>query len=167
MPEPITLADAKAYIRVTSADEDAKITAMIPRARLWVEAHTGLALDRRQFVERHHPRFGAIRLDKGPLVSVDSVTYLDAGVATAYAPMSYPPSSLLFHPADGDWPSLTGHESFTVTYTAGYLSTAVDERLLGAMYALIEGEFSDGAAYPSEAIAKAERCCGYLRTMVA
>lgn len=161
MAEPITLDDVKAYLRVTSADEDAKITAMIPRARLWIEDYTGLALVQREFVERRRTEHGAIRLFKGPLVSVDSVTY---GDAATYEPRAFAPDTKIIAAFDDAWPVLDEDDAFEITYTAGFAGGEVDDRLLGAMYALIEGEFSDGFAYPQRATDAAERCCGFLRT---
>jgi uncharacterized phiE125 gp8 family phage protein len=42
--EPVTLADAKAYCRVDTSDDDALITSLIASARRYVEKDTGLAL---------------------------------------------------------------------------------------------------------------------------
>lgn len=165
--EPISLVDAKAYLRVLHDDEDAKIRAMIPRARLWVEDHTGLSLIQREFVERHLPKYGAIRLFKGPLVSVDGVAYVDADGAQTYVPRAFPPSLVIWPAADESWPALSDGNQFEVTYTAGCAEGECDDRLIGAMLALIEGEYSEGYAYPERATDAAERCCAYLRTMVA
>jgi uncharacterized phiE125 gp8 family phage protein len=169
--EQISLAEVKASIRVRHTDEDAKISAMIPRARKWVEDHTGLALRRREFVERHIPQWGAIRLFKGPLVAAlpadVEMTYLDAGVETTYVPRSFPPDSILFPQIDESWPTLATGEQFTITYTAGFDVGEADDRLIGAMLALIEGEYAEGYAYPPRAVEAAERCCAYLRQMVA
>lgn len=161
--EVITTAQAKDYLRVKSSSEDAKICAMIPRARLWVEDHVDLALVRRQFTERRRTEAGAIRLFKGPLVSVDSVTY---GDALTYTPRSFPPDTRLVAATDSAWPVLDADDAFEITYTAGFAVEEIDDRLIGAMYALIEGEYSEGYAYPDRAIAAAERCCGYLRVPV-
>lgn len=162
--DPISLSDAKSYLRVRTNDEDAKIAAMIPRARLWVEDHTGLALVRRQFEERRRTEHGAIRLFKGPLVSVDSVTY---GDALTYVPRDFAPDTRLVAASGASWPTLDQDDAFEITYTAGFAEGEIDDRLIGAMYALIEGEFSDGYAYPQRATDAAERCCAYLRQMVA
>lgn len=167
MAEPILIDDAKEYLRVRSSDEDDKITAMIPRVRLWVEDHTGLALIQREFTERHLPKYGAIRLFRGPLVEVGEVAYVNASGAQTYVPRAWPPSSTIFPAAGGTWPVLTDREQFEITYTAGYAAGEVDARLIGAMYALIEGEFSEGYAYPPRAVEAAELCCLYLRSMVA
>lgn len=168
LDEPLSLADAKVYLRVTANDEDAKIEAMIPRARGWVEDHTGLLLAQREIIERLTPIYGAIRLSKGPLVTVDEVAYVDTlGADQTYVPRFWAGQSTIF-PASGErWPTLATDEMFEVTYTAGFAEGEVDERLIGAMLALIEGEFSEGYAWPQRAIDAADRCCGYLRQMVA
>jgi len=161
----ITLGEAKDYLRVSHSYEDAKIMQMIPRARRWVEDHTGLALVRRQFVERLRPSVGGVlRVTYGPLVSVDSVAYLDsAGSTAAFTPIAYPPSNMLI----GTWPTIKQNEAFTVTYTAGDEVQNADDRLRGAMFALISGEYESGVAYPDDAVKSAENCCAYLKRMVA
>lgn len=164
--EQISLAEVKSYLRVLHTDEDAKIAAMIPRARRWIEDHTGLALRKRTFVERQLPKWGAIRLDKGPLVSITSVAYVDNGAQT-YTARSFPPSSVLWPATDGSWPELGSGEAFTITYVAGYEVGEADDRLIGGLLALIEGEYAEGHAYPPSAVDAAERCCSYLRQMVA
>lgn len=156
----ISLAEAKAYLRVRHSDEDAKIEAMIPRAQAWVEDHTGLALTRREFVERHWPKYGAIRLFKGPLVTVDEVAY---GDAETYVPRYWAGQSMIFPAADSSWPTLDADDKFEVTYTAGFGPGEVDERLIGAVYALIKDEYDNNAAYTDEGIKTAERCCSHLR----
>jgi len=163
--ELITLGEAKDYLRVSHSYEDAKIMQMIPRARRWVEDHTGLALVRRQFVERLRPSVGGVvRVTYGPLVSVDSVAYLDsAGSSAAFTPIAYPPSNMLI----GTWPTIKQNEAFTVTYTAGDEVQNADDRLRGAMFALISGEYESGVAYPDDAVKSAENCCAYLKRMVA
>lgn len=162
--EPVTLAQAKDYLRVKTATEDAKILAMIPRARKWVEDYTGLALMRRTFTERLRPTMGGvIRLSKGPLVSVPDVEYVDSSGSTAtVSPTAYPPATAIF----ATWPSLDQNEAFSVTYTAGLALQEIDERLIGAMLALIESEYSEGFAYPQRGADAAEQCCGYLRVPV-
>lgn len=164
--EPITLGQAKDYLNLRTSDFDGKLQPMLPRARRWVEDHTGQAIVRRQFVERVRPVSGTIRLSNGPLVSVDSIGYVDSdGNAATVTPVAYPPSTKLF--VIGCWPPLSENEAFEVTYTAGDLIQNIDDRLIGAMLALIEGEFSDGFAYPQRAIDAAERCCVNVQSIVA
>jgi uncharacterized phiE125 gp8 family phage protein len=157
-PEPLDLETVKEYLRVLDSVEDSKISAMIPRARLWVEEHTGLALIKRAFTEVRSPRSGVLRLSRGPLVAVDDCTYPDAdGADQSFTPESSPPSTKL----EGDWPSATG--PFAVTYTAGVDAGTEDARLIGAMLALIEGEYTAGFAYPDDAITSATNCLFYMK----
>jgi uncharacterized phiE125 gp8 family phage protein len=158
-PEPLDLQTVKDYLRVLDTVEDAKISAMIPRARLWVEEHTGLALIKRDFTELHSPRGGSVRLYRGPLVSLGGASYPDSdGNPQSFAPSANPPSTKL----TGDWPS-TGGEPFQITYLAGMEPGQEDARLIGAMLALIEGEYSAGFAYPDDAITSATNCLFYLK----
>lgn len=164
--EVITLAQAKDYLRIRHSDEDSKIAAMIPRAQAWVEDHTGLALTQREFTERRLPRHGSIRLDKGPLVSLDEIAYTDADGAQTYTGRAFAPSTTIFPATSGSWPTLSDNNEFEVTYTAGFAPGEVDERLIGAVLGLIEGEYAEGYAYPQRATDAAERCCAYLRAVV-
>jgi len=157
--EPVDLETVKDYLRVTDNVEDSKISAMIPRARLWVEEHTGLALVQRQFVQLVSPRGGVVRLSRGPLIAVGGCSYSDSdGADQTFAPVAVPPSTKL----TGDWPSTNG-TPFEVTYTAGDEAGAIDARLIGAMLALIEGEYSAGFAYPDDAITSATNCLFYMK----
>jgi hypothetical protein len=145
--EPLSYETVRDYLRLTDNVEQAKVEAMIPRARLWVEEHTGLALIQRGFTELHSPRDGVVRLYRGPLVSVSPVGSL--------APTAYPPSTKL----TGDWPAAP----FEVSYVAGFDEGKVDDRLLGAMLALIDGEYSAGFAYPTDAVTAATNCLFYMK----
>ena len=157
--EPVDLDTVKDYLRVTDDVEDSKISAMIPRARLRVEEHTGLALVQREFVQLATPRGGVVRLSRGPLIAVGGVSYSDSdGADQAFAPVAVPPSTKL----TGDGPS-TGGTPFEVTYTAGVPAGEEDARLIGAMLALIEGEYTAGFAYPDDAVTGATNCLFYMK----
>lgn len=160
LTEPVSLETAKEYLRVLDNAEDSKIEAMIPRARLWVEEHTGVALIKRAFSELHKPDNGAVRLYRGPLVTVDGCTYSNGdGASQSFAPIASPPSTKL----TGAWPSTGNGTPFAVSYTAGVEADQLDDRLVGAMLALIEGEYSAGFAYPDDAITSATNCLFYLK----
>ena len=78
--EPLTLAEAKLYLRVDSTTENSLITGMIVSARQMVETYTRRALATQTWDFRY-PWFMDTRrpliVPKAPLQSVTSVTYLD------------------------------------------------------------------------------------------
>lgn len=170
-PEPSPLDVVKDYLRVLDNVENDKIEAMVPRARLWVEEYTGIALMQREFIELRRPRAGRIRLTRGPLVSVDAVNYVDgAGDAQIYVPHYQVPETVLSASMEAPWPYLSGDQQFEIVYTAGLALDdtpteleKIDSRLIGALLALVEGEYSEGYAYPDRAVESAKNCLTYLR----
>jgi len=133
--EPMTLAQAKAHLRVDAADDDAYITAMIVAARQWVEQMANLCLIEQTVVERFDsfPTYGYFDLSKSPVMAVTSIQYTDSNgdlqtwaagnyeVDTVTKParvmvkfgISYPTTRLALAPV-------------TVTYTAGFGDEADD-----------------------------------------
>ncbi len=124
---PVSLADAKATLRIVTDDEDDLIDGLIRAATRHVETFT-----RRQLVTATYraslddwPR-DRLYLPRSPLVSVGSATYIDtAGSVQAWDSSQYrvvagEPGYLL--PAyGGSWPShRAGGDPITVTFTAGY-----------------------------------------------
>lgn len=89
--EPVTLAEAKAQIGVTTTDDDDLITRKIRAARQHVEAMTGRTLleTTLELVLDRFPR-GALPVPRGPLASITSVKYLDPdGVQQTLATTGY------------------------------------------------------------------------------
>ena len=90
--EPVSLAEAKAHLRVAHADEDQIIGTLIIAARRHAEAQTGLALVSQQW--RHFrddwPDDGIVLLPLAPLLSVDEVAvYGDDDVKAVVDPAHY------------------------------------------------------------------------------
>lgn len=90
--EPVTLAEAKAHLRLTGTDDDDYVAAMITAARIQVETAT-----RRVLIEQtwrifrdDWPADGTIDIAVAPVVSVAAVTVYDAeGDPTVLAPATW------------------------------------------------------------------------------
>jgi len=159
--EPVSDETVTSSLRLVDDVEQTKVEAMIPRARLWVEEHTGLALIQRPFSELLFPRGGVVRLNRGPLVSVSGVSYEDSGgVSQTFGDVvASPPSTKL----SGSWPATGNGTPYQVDYVAGLVAGEEDPRLIGAMLALIEGEYTAGFAYPPDTITAATNCLFYMK----
>lgn len=95
---PVSLSDAKAWLRVGHAGEDAAITSLIATAAARVEAETGRALLTRTYretldswpIRRLSGCGSAFALAVAPAVSVEAVRTFDrAGEATLWDPDEY------------------------------------------------------------------------------
>lgn len=130
--EPITLDEAKSWLRVVWTNEDDVIKAAIAAARAKLETLTGRAFTT-QTVEEVHDAFPScgIRLARAPVQAVASVKYIDVdGVEQTLSPALYDvdrdsePGWIL--PVSGvHWPrSAPGIHKVSITYTAGYGTSA-------------------------------------------
>lgn len=126
--EPITLAEAKLHLRVTSSAEDALLTDLIQAAREYCEM-----VSKRSFVTRTYdlaldafPCCGYIKLPAPPVQSITSVTYVDSTGATQTMSsddyyLANPEGNLVLGYGKS-WPSaiLRPQNAITVRYVAGY-----------------------------------------------
>ncbi|MBI1239056.1 MAG: hypothetical protein GC199_06900 [Alphaproteobacteria bacterium] len=127
--EPVTLAEAKAFLRIETDAEDALVTALIAASREALEGWTGRALitqSWRLWRDTIGPG-GAIVLPRPPLIAVSEVAVVAAdGTESLLAPASYlidgqkDPGRLvlapLVHPAG----------RLRIDFTAGYGPAAAD-----------------------------------------
>lgn len=142
--EPVTLEEAKLFLRVDIDDDDDLITSLITVARCYAEEFT-----RRAFVTQtlafdldEWPSDDIIRLPRLPVESVDSITYLDEDgdgfefedfVSDIY-------EGVVTLEADGSWPTETLYPlaPITVEFTAGYgEAAAVPEGLKTAIKIIV------------------------------
>lgn len=124
--EPVSLADAKAFLRVTSDAEDALIGALLTAARTRIETELGLALMSTGFRESFDALPpGSITLARGPLTAVAAIAVADAsGAFTALSVGAYLPAlgsrPGSITPVSGVWPTPgIAVDGVRVDYTAG------------------------------------------------
>lgn len=113
--EPVTLAEAKAFLRVDHDDEDALIHMLIRAGREQLEAHLNIAMITRP-MRWAVTSGGTIKLPRWPVVSLDAVTADGAGTDDYVVNLRARPV-LLTVAADGP---------VEITFTAGYGTTSDD-----------------------------------------
>lgn len=132
--EPVTTAEAKAYLAVDHSADDALIASLITAARQEAEAQAARSFvtQTRDLVLQAWPCDGVIRLEHPPVQSVTSITYYDEDNAAATMPSAdyytvldtLPPVVALAKNAD--WPDATLRDvaPIRVRYVAGYGAAA-------------------------------------------
>lgn len=128
--EPITLAEAKANLRVIGTDEDADITRMIRAARQMAEERLNRALMPQTLAFAADAFWDPLKVPRPPLRQLDSIKYLDAegGEQTVaggfYVNEFVDPPEIL--PTYGTpWPTTrTQAGAVVVQYQAGYADAA-------------------------------------------
>lgn len=158
---PVSLVEAKAWLRETSSHEDALIAQLIGRATREVEAITSKAIINRTLRLRQDrwPLLRCIRLPMPPLVSVSAVEYLDgAGVLTTMSSSLYTVSTAENSPgrivlkSGSIWPLLAEEpDAVRVTFVAGYGADAstVPEAIKEAISILVEDGWDSRGALVS------------------
>lgn len=162
--DPVSVAEAKAHLRVTFAEEDALIARLIIAARERVEAELGLCLVETGLRELRTTwsldADGGLTLARGPLIGVDAVQRVEAdGALTALAFSAEPgtrPSRVRL--AAAPWWAVTpiAAPTLRIDYRAGFGPAAanVPETLRQAVLALIADAFEhrgEGPASPAVA----------------
>ena len=166
----ITLEEAKAYLRVDSADENALISAMIAAAEKHVELLTGRVLLTQTFELVYDEVSSSIEISKSPLQEVMKIEVVsEAGVKTEVAKSIYDVDTsgtlgrVQLKPGCV-WPSHRGFASFIVTVKAGYgEAVAVPSALKQAALAALAVIFASRGEMDREKInsAVAALCWGY------
>jgi len=131
--EPVTLAEAKAFLRVDDAAEDALIATQITAARLHVESTTGRALIAQTWraVLDCWPLGRMVLLPVAPLAGLTAITaYDEAGGAHPIAPGQFQtepaPARLLLPQTVEGMPVTRRRQGIEIDYAAGYGGTAED-----------------------------------------
>jgi uncharacterized phiE125 gp8 family phage protein len=150
--EPVSLAEAKAHLRVTHADDDVYISTLIVSARRRVEARTGLRLITQgwsQFMDCW-PSGGMIELGLTPVAAVsDVVTYGDTDAASTVDPAHYfldatsNPPRVVFRQGRNPNPPGRRAKGIELRLTAGFgLAAAVPQELKQAVLLLVADAYA-------------------------
>lgn len=135
--EPLTRAEAKAYLKVDSDDENDLVDSLIVAARQMAEAYTARQLITATYTQVYDDfpdLYGPICLARSPLGAVSSIAYTDTnGDAQTLATSVYETQTsdvgaeIVLKPSQV-WPSVQSDKrgAVTVTYTAGYGSASTD-----------------------------------------
>jgi uncharacterized phiE125 gp8 family phage protein len=145
--EPVSLAEAKAHLRVTHVDDDLFISTLIVSARRRVEVKTGLRLISQgwsQFMDAW-PCGGMVALDVNPVSAVsDVVIYGDLDTSSTVDPAHYfldatsNPPRVVFRQGRNPSPPGRRAKGIEVRFTAGFgLAAAVPEDLKQAVLLLV------------------------------
>ncbi len=127
--EPVTLAEAKAFLRVDGTDEDAFISTLITAARLHAESVTGRAMITQSWrmALDDFPLSRRIGLPVAPLRALTEIRAYDAdGVATTLTLAEFQPETglapaCLFVPAAiSGMPVMRAFDAIEIDYVAGY-----------------------------------------------
>lgn len=149
--EPVALAAFKEHIKVDGADEDASLSGFLLAARRTIEARYSLAVVAQGWRLTLDAASAEILLPLSPVLSIDSVGIVRAGVTETLAPTAY--EARTGAAARVRLKSTYPDAGLVIAFTAGWANaSAVPEELKLAVKTLAahfyerrEGEAGDGA----------------------
>lgn len=164
--EPISLTEAKAYLKVDSSADNDFITGLIQAAREEVETYTSKRLVTQTIAEyfENFPRYPWFTLAASPVQSITSIQYYDTdNVLQTMSSGDYildgtsTPARICLN-IDATWPATASRlKAVTVTYVAGYgAASAVPLRIKEAMYLMI-ADWYDNRTDPVRSLPQASQ----------
>lgn len=127
--EPVTLADAKAFLRLDDSAEDSFVSTLIAAARIHVESMTGRALMEQSWrvVLDDWPADRIVKLPVAPLISLTAIMAYDAdgtgtqiGLAEVLPETHVAPARLFLPRQFANAPLLRERQGVEIDYVAGY-----------------------------------------------
>lgn len=157
--EPVSDAEARAWLRVDHDGDDPMIQSLIRAAREHLENASGMAFVTQTW-KLYLDRFPGweIELPRSPLLAVTSIAYVDsAGVSQTLSSSLYAVDETarpgVVYPAWGEaWPATRYQpKGVTITFAAGFgAPSAVPEGVKQAVKALLAYGYANDGALPSE-----------------
>ena len=147
--EPVSLAEAKAHLKLDTADEDALVQTLITAARARAEWHTGRAFltQRWKLFLDDWPLANLVEIPLPPLIGIYDVAVTNAaGIRAVLDPATYradtasAPGRVIFatRPA-----SLRRRDGLEMSFTAGYgAATSVPAAIKEAILAIVADLYS-------------------------
>ena len=172
--EPISLTEAKLYLRVDTTADDALITALITAARETVERYTSRALVTQTITQvlDCFPGFG-FRLAVHPVASITSISYKDANgdtqtlASSIYMLDNYDMPNAVVLKANQQFPSTYDEtNAITVVYVAGEAAGNVPKAILQAMYLTIADFYENRTDYVKRLPTAAEYLLDQFRVFI-
>lgn len=127
--EPLHVDEAKLHLRVDSTADDTLITALIQAAREYCELFQRRAYVVRTYILRLDRFSDIMELPYAPLVSVDTVKYIDTAGDTQTLSSTYYDVDTKLVPGvvrlayNQSWPTIRSTpDAVTITYNAGYIT---------------------------------------------
>ncbi|WIY53667.1 head-tail connector protein [Devosia sp. YIM 151766] len=129
--EPVSLAEAKAFLKVDGNDEDALIETLIGAARLHVESVTGKALLAQSWrvVLDDWPPGGVVKLPMSPLIAVTNIAAIDDNGGSHDIDLGQfrsEPDRLILPRVVAGMPTMQHRQGIEIDYDAGYGSEPED-----------------------------------------
>jgi uncharacterized phiE125 gp8 family phage protein len=151
--EPLSLAEAKAHLRVPHNDDDIYISTLIVSARRRLEAHTGLRLVNQgwsQFMDCW-PSYGIVEIGLSPVSSItDVIVYGDTDTPSSIEPAHYfldattNPPRLIFRQGRNPSPPGRRAKGIEIRVIAGFATAAaVPQELKQALLLLVADAFAN------------------------
>lgn len=145
---PVSLAEAKAQLRVESSDDDTIIQRLIDAAVAYVDVNgaLGAAMITQTWAQWHAPNPGTVRLLLGPFQSVSAIRYYDTDGALQVATLGNfdvfgTPTFTIVKPKAGqNWPTTqTRDDAIKIEYVVGYgaSSASVPQTVRHALMMLV------------------------------
>jgi uncharacterized phiE125 gp8 family phage protein len=156
---PVTLAEAKAQLRVSHTDQDTMISALIGVACKTVSEMSGRALSEEVWQIALPCVRGDVKLPLSPLIEVTAIEYWDSADINQTLDLAgfyvfQDDDTATIRPKDGvAWPAARRREdAFRFTFTAGY--TTVPENLRHAVLLLVDHLFHNTSPVTDGAVAE-------------
>lgn len=148
----VTIAEARAWCRVTGTAHDARLQPMLDAAIVRVEDELGKAIGPQTWllaIDRFSDR---IDLPRGPVASITSITYLDADLVEQTLASSVYTLDLISDPQgivrndEASWPEVGARvNAVEITFVTGYESDSRETAAIkAAILALVGHWFDDG-----------------------